>query len=58
MGVTYISGTLASSISAEARFEAIEQITSLLRQRHRLRPNEENDFTVISRVEFASTIMK
>ena len=58
MGTTYISGTLASSVSAEARFEAIEQITSLLRQRHRLRPNEENDFTVISQVEFASTIME
>ena len=58
MGVTYIGVTLASSVSAEARFEAIEQITSLLRQRHRLRPNEENDFTVISQVEFASTIME
>jgi ABC-type antimicrobial peptide transport system permease subunit len=58
MGVTYIGVALAASVSAEARFEAIEQITSLLRQRHRLRPNEENDFTVISQVEFASTIME
>ena len=58
MGVTYIGIVLASSISAEARFEAIDQITSLLRQRHRLRPHEENDFTVISQVEFASTVIE
>lgn len=58
MGVTYISYVLASSTTAESRFEAIDQITSLLRQRHRLRPNEENDFTVISQVEFASTVME
>lgn len=58
MGVTYIGVALASSVNAEARFEAIEQITSLLRQRHHLKLNEENDFSVISQVEFASTIME
>lgn len=58
MGVTYIGHVLASTITAEVRFEAIDQITSLLRQRHRLRPNEENDFTVISQVEFASTVLE
>src|SRR5574341_527370 len=58
MGVTYLGVVFASSVSADARFEATEQITALLRQRHRLRPNEENDFTVISQVEFASTIMQ
>ena len=58
MGITYIGVMLASSITAEDRFEATDQITALLRQRHRLRPNEENDFTVISQVEFASTIME
>ncbi|GAN34564.1 MAG: ABC transporter permease [Candidatus Brocadia sp. AMX2] len=58
MGVTHIGYALASSTTAESRFEAIDQITSLLRQRHRLRPDEENDFTVISQVEFASTVME
>lgn len=58
MGVTHIGYVLASTITAESRFEAMEQITSLLRQRHRLRPHEENDFTVISQVEFASTVME
>ncbi|WKZ18704.1 MAG: ABC transporter permease [Candidatus Jettenia sp. CY-1] len=58
MGVTHIGVVYASTITTEARFEAIDQITTLLRQRHRLRPNEENDFNVISQVEFASTIME
>lgn len=58
MGVTYIGVIYASSITTEARFEAIDQINTLLRQRHRLRPNEENDFNVISQVEFATTIME
>ncbi|HQU31755.1 MAG: ABC transporter permease [Planctomycetia bacterium] len=58
MGVTYIGYVLASTTTAETRFEAIDQITSLLRQRHRLKPGEENDFTVISQVEFASTVLE
>lgn len=58
MGVTHIGVVYASTVTTEARFEAIDQITTLLRQRHRLRPNEENDFNVISQVEFASTIME
>jgi ABC-type antimicrobial peptide transport system permease subunit len=58
MGITYINMIFASTVTTEARFEAIEQITTLLRQRHRIRPNEENDFQVISQVEFASTIIE
>lgn len=58
MGITYINYALASTVTAEARFEAIEQITALLRQRHRLRPDEENDFRVISQVEYATTVLK
>lgn len=58
MGVTYVGIAFASTIFAEARFEAIDQITSLLRQRHRLKSNEENDFMVVSQVEFASTILE
>ena len=58
MGVTYVGVAFASTISAEARFDAIDQITGLLRQRHRLKSNEENDFMVVSQVEFASTIME
>lgn len=58
MGVTYIGIVFASSISADDRFEAIKQITALLRQRHRLKPKDENDFMVVSQLEFAATIME
>ncbi|MCF6157302.1 MAG: FtsX-like permease family protein [wastewater metagenome] len=58
MGITHVDMILASTVTSEARFEAIDQITALLRQRHRIRPNEENDFTVISQVEFASKIVE
>lgn len=58
MGITYVNMVFASSVTTEARFEAIDQITTLLRQRHRIRSNEENDFQVVSQVEFASTIIE
>jgi len=56
MGITYVSAILASSHTAEGRHEAMEQITALLRERHRLRPGEEDDFRIISQVEYASTM--
>jgi putative ABC transport system permease protein len=37
---------MVSAISAEATSTAERQIAELLRQRHRLAPNEEDDFTV------------
>jgi putative ABC transport system permease protein len=37
---------MISAISASATFTAEKQITDLLRQRHKLDPNMENDFTV------------
>ncbi len=58
MGVTYVGIVFASSVSANDRIEATRQVTTLLRQRHRLRPNEENDFMVVSQQEFAATIME
>jgi len=38
----------ASAQSADVIPEAVEQITAVLRQRHRIQPNEEDDFTVRS----------
>lgn len=58
MGITHVDMIFASTVTAEARFDAIDQITALLRQRHRIRPNERNDFNVVSQVEFATTILE
>jgi putative ABC transport system permease protein len=43
---TRVSMAMVSAISADATTTAERQIADLLRQRHRLAPNEENDFTV------------
>ncbi len=46
MGVTHIYLIYASAISSQAEERAINQITSLLRQRHRLRFEQEDDFSI------------
>ena len=43
---THINQVMVSAISPAATFTAEKQITDLLRQRHKLGPNQENDFFV------------
>jgi putative ABC transport system permease protein len=46
LSITYIQSAMISAISPAATFTAQTQIEELLRQRHKLGPNQENDFTV------------
>jgi putative ABC transport system permease protein len=46
LSTTRLSMAMVSAISPEATTTAERQIAELLRQRHRLAPNEEDDFTV------------
>jgi len=46
LGITHIHRVMVSAISQNASSIAEEQITDLLRQRHRIPASEENDFTV------------
>ncbi|HEY8460609.1 MAG TPA: ABC transporter permease [Blastocatellia bacterium] len=46
LAITHVQFAHVSAISPEATYAAQEQITELLRQRHKLAPNEENDFFV------------
>jgi putative ABC transport system permease protein len=46
LSTTRVSMAMVSAVSAEATTTAERQIAELLRQRHRLAPNEEDDFTV------------
>lgn len=46
LSITHINQVMVSAISPAATFTAEKQITDLLRQRHRLGPNQENDFFV------------
>jgi putative ABC transport system permease protein len=46
LSITHINQVMVSAISPAATFTAEKQITDLLRQRHKLGPNQENDFFV------------
>ncbi len=46
---------LVTAVSAPRTAEAIQDITTLLRQRHRLRDKEESDFRILTMSEIAST---
>ncbi|HZS06538.1 MAG TPA: ABC transporter permease [Blastocatellia bacterium] len=46
LAITYVQFANVSAISPAATYTAQDQITDLLRQRHKLAPNQENDFFV------------
>jgi putative ABC transport system permease protein len=46
IGTTSIHTILAAAVSNDMMSEAIDQVTALLRQRHRLLPWQENDFSI------------
>jgi putative ABC transport system permease protein len=52
-GVTHVNTIVASTVTADATSEAIEQINEVLRANHKLQPGEENDFQVRSQIELA-----
>jgi ABC-type antimicrobial peptide transport system permease subunit len=47
---------MAAAISTEQMPEAVRQITELLRERHRLRPDEPDDFNVRDMTEMTATL--
>ncbi|MGI5843195.1 MAG: ABC transporter permease [Candidatus Xenobium sp.] len=51
----YLRNITASAVSEDAVTPAVEEITRLLRERHRLGEKEEDDFTVRTQAEFAQT---
>ncbi|MGQ9752755.1 MAG: ABC transporter permease [Thermoanaerobaculaceae bacterium] len=55
MGITYIQAIMVSAVSPRAIGRATEEITQLLRQRHRLAKGDEDDFVIRSQEEIAST---
>jgi putative ABC transport system permease protein len=54
LGIPFLQGILVSVTSHDAVEQAVDQITALLRQRHRLLPTQENDFTVRSPADIAA----
>ena len=52
-GITWIQFINASAISQEASVTAVPQITALLRERHHIRPGDDDDFFVRTQSEVA-----
>ena len=52
-GITWLQFINASAVSPEASIAAVPQITALLRERHRIRPGEDEDFFVRTQSEVA-----
>jgi putative ABC transport system permease protein len=46
MRITHVQNIVVSAISADRVQEAQDQITALLRQRHRIQPDQEDDFNI------------
>lgn len=55
-GITYIHYIMASAVSRDKIDLATDQITELLRARHKIMGTQENDFTVRSQLELATAI--
>jgi putative ABC transport system permease protein len=53
LSITYIQFANVSAVSPEATYTAEQQITDLLRQRHKLGPNQDNDFFVRNMTDVA-----
>jgi putative ABC transport system permease protein len=52
-GITWLQTINASAVSQEASLAAVAPITSLLRERHRLRPGTDDDFLIRAQADIA-----
>jgi hypothetical protein len=55
LGINFIWGIMVSAISKDKIFQAQQEITDVLRIRHRLQPWDYNDFTVRNQTDIAET---
>ncbi len=56
MGITFVNSIMASAVDRKQMDEATQQITELLRRRHKIPPGAEDDFTVRSQLDVASAV--
>jgi putative ABC transport system permease protein len=55
MGITHIQTIMVSAVSPERIARATDEMTALLRQRHRIGAGQDSDFVIRSQQEIAST---
>jgi putative ABC transport system permease protein len=56
LAITHIQGLTASAVKEEYTEQAINEISELLRRNHKLKPTDEDDFTIRSMEEMLTTI--
>jgi putative ABC transport system permease protein len=55
LGITYVQNIAVSAVSEKAVPVAVQQISELLRQRHRIRPGADDDFFMFTQLEMQTT---
>jgi putative ABC transport system permease protein len=55
LAIDYIQSIVASAVSEDAAEGAVDEITTILRERHKLSDNEQDDFNVFSMDELITT---
>lgn len=55
MGINYVTTIMVSAVSEDRMEEALGQITSLLRRKHRLAPGQEDDFMIRNMADISRT---
>lgn len=53
---TYLGGIFASALTEDMTEEAVEEITSILRQEHKLKATDDDDFTIRTQQELSSML--
>jgi len=55
LGITHLNNIMVSAVTESSVPEAVQQITELLRQRHRIRPGMDDDFFLFTQLEMQTT---
>ena len=55
LGITYVQGINCSAVNEKSVGEAVNQITDLMRQRHRIKQGDPDDFFIFTQLEIASS---
>jgi putative ABC transport system permease protein len=56
LAIVYIQNIFASAIDENSSDTATKELTAILRVNHKLKPNDDNDFTIRTQVELINTI--
>ena len=56
LAITYLHGIFLSALTEEASDKAIDEIAEILRQNHKIKPGDEDDFEIRSQEELSSML--